>query len=68
MSTLSTPPPLLEAIRPLEETWQSDLYDLIKHGEDRFRDILCDDDDDTKARRRSDSHSGGTRVGLVTHA
>ena len=29
MSTLSTPPTLLEAIQLSEETWQSGFYDLI---------------------------------------
>lgn len=45
MSTLSTPPALLEALQRSEETWQSDLHELFEHAKDRFPDILWERDE-----------------------
>ncbi|KAF9652431.1 hypothetical protein BDM02DRAFT_3153836 [Thelephora ganbajun] len=51
MSTLSTPPALLEAVRLSEETWHSDLHDLFEQAKDRFPDILWERDEDDDATK-----------------
>jgi hypothetical protein len=61
MSTLSTPPSLLEALQLSEDTWQSDLHALFEHARDRFPDILWErdeDDDNTKGPAEVWGHKG----------
>jgi len=61
MTTLSTPPALLEAVQLSEETWQSELHDLFEQAKDRFPDILWErdeDDDDTKGPAEVWGHKG----------
>ena len=45
MNALATPPVLLEAVRPSEEAWQTDLHDLFELAKDRFPDILWEPDE-----------------------
>ena len=69
MSTLSTPPALLEAVQLSEETWQSDLHDLFEQAKDRFPDILWErdeDDDDTKGPAEVWGHKGTSEVPCVS--
>lgn len=61
MSTMSTPPALLEAVQLSEETWQNDLHDLFEQAKDRFPDILWErdeDDDDSKSPAEVWGHKG----------
>ena len=65
MSTLSTPPALLEAVQLSEETWQNDLHDLFEQAKDRFPDILWErdeEDDDTKAPAEVWGHKGTSGI------
>jgi hypothetical protein len=68
MSTLSTPPALLEAAQLSEETWQSDLHDLFEHAKDRFPDILWErdeDEDDSKGPAEVWGHKGTSAVPCI---
>ena len=67
MSTLSTPPVLVEAQQRSEGTWQSDLRDLFEHAKERFPDILWErdeDDDNTKGPAEVWGHKGTSRTSL----
>jgi len=69
MSTLSTPPALLEAVQLSEETWQNDLHDLFEQAKDRFPDILWErdeDDDDTKAPAEVWGHKGTSGIFFIS--
>ena len=69
MSTLPTPPALLQAVQRSEETWQSDLHDLFEKAKDRFPDILWErdeDDDDTKGPPEVWGHKGTSGIPYVS--
>jgi hypothetical protein len=69
MSTQSTPPALLEAVQLSEETWQSDLHDLLGQAKDRFPDILWErdeDDDDTKGPAEVWGHKGTSGIPCIS--
>jgi hypothetical protein len=65
MSTLSTPPALLEAIQRSGETWQNDLHELFEQAKDRFPDILWErdeGDDSSKGPAEVWGHKGTSRT------
>lgn len=40
MSTLTTPPTLLEAVKRSEAVWQGDLHEMYERAGERFPDVL----------------------------